>query len=383
MTVTDLLERAGISRRRLATSAGVGVATLCDWLNRGRRPRNWSMFRASVGRALAAALPDIPAAEILDALDDYTSSAPAPKTGAEEEDTMLLSKQRLDLTTRKAFGLSCDPLAEPESPEDIYLPPSVSDVRSALYDAAVNGNFLAIVGESGSGKSILLLELEERLKALGDEVTLIKPHTLSMSSAPGGKMLRAGHIAEAVINSLSPKASIPSSPEMRYRKMHKLLIESREAGRKHCLIIDEAHDLHPQTLKALKRFWELRDGMKRLLSIILTGQTELGRLLGNTAADVREVVQRCDVLSLPALDNIGEFLRFRFRRSGLDLADYFTSDAIEAMEKELYVARNSQGRGVFYGYPLAVSNLAVAALKCAAALGEDKVSAGVIRQIKR
>lgn len=139
--------------------------------------------------------------------------------------------------------------------------------------------------------------------------------------------------------------------------MHKLLIESREAGRKHCLIIDEAHDLHPQTLKALKRFWELRDGMKRLLSIILTGQTELGRLLGNTAADVREVVQRCDVLLLPALDNIGEFLRFRFRRSGLDLADYFTSDAIEAMEKELYVARNSQGRGVFYGYPLAVSNL--------------------------
>lgn len=384
MTVAHLLERAGISRRRLAAAAGVGVATLCDWLNRGRRPRNWIAFRDSVGRALAAALPDIPRADILTALDEYTitNSNPAPKTAFDEEDAMLLSKQRLDLITRKAFGLRCDPLAEPESPEDIYLPPSVSDVRSALYDAAVNGNFLAVVGESGSGKSILLLELEERLKALGDEVVIIKPYTLGMSASAGEKGLRAAHITEAVIGTLAPRATIPASPQRRFAKMHNLLIESREAGRKHCLIIDEAHDLHPMTLKALKRFWELRDGMRRLLSIILTGQTELGRLLGNTAADVREVVQRCDVLTLPALDNIGEFLRFRFRRAGLDLAHYFTPDAIEAMEKELYVARNSQGRGVFYGYPLAVSNLAVAALKCAAALGEDKVSAGVIRQIK-
>ena len=386
MILAELLERAGISRRKLAAAAGVGVATLCDWLNRGRRPRNWAVFRGSVGRALAAALPDIPGDDIMAALDAYTvtNSAPAPQTAAGEEDkNMLLSKQRLDQATRKAFNLLRDPLAEPESPEDIFLPPAVSEVRAALYDAAVNGNFLAVVGESGSGKSMLIMELEERLKALGGEVVIIKPHTLSMSAAPGGKMLRAGHIAEAVINSLAPRASIPVSPEMRYRKMHTLLRESREAGRKHCLVIDEAHDLHPMTLKALKRFWELRDGMKRLLSIILLGQTELARLLGNTAADVREVVQRCDVVTLPTLDNIVEYMRFRFRRADLDLSDYFTPDALEAMERRLYVARDKKGQGVFFGYPLAVSNLAIAALNCAAQLGEDKVSAQVIKQIKR
>lgn len=383
MTITELITRAGMSRRRLAAAAGVGIATLCDWLKHGRRPRNWLAFRGTVGSALASALPDIPGVAILAALDAHTVDATALKADGEEDDTMLLSRQRLDQVTRKTFNMPRDPFSEPDTPEDIFLPPAVSEARAALYDAAVNGNFLALVGESGSGKSTLAMELEERLKALGDEVVIIKPYTLGMSASAGEKGLKAAHITEAVIGTLAPRATIPVSPQRRFARMHNLLIESREAGRKHCLIIDEAHDLHPMTLKSLKRFWELRDGMRRLLSIILLGQTELARLLGNTAADVREVVQRCDVVTLPALDNIGEYMRFRFRRAGLELNDYFTPDAIEAMEQALYVARGTRDKGIFYGHPLAVSNLAIAALKCAGRLGEEKVSAGVVRQIKR
>jgi type II secretory pathway predicted ATPase ExeA len=33
-------------------------------------------------------------------------------------------------------------------------------------------------------------------------------------------------------------------------------------------MIEEAHDLSIQTMKYLKRFWEMEDGFKKLLSIV-------------------------------------------------------------------------------------------------------------------
>lgn len=120
---------------------------------------------------------------------------------------------------------------------------------------------------------------------------MVEPYTLSMAeSEKNGKPLRAPHIAEAIISTVSPGTGVPSSPEMRARKLHKVLVESSRAGFRHCLVIEEAHDLHMHTLKALKRFWELKDGMRRLLSIILIGQTELQDKLSSTQSDVREVV---------------------------------------------------------------------------------------------
>ncbi len=41
------------------------------------------------------------------------------------------------------------------------------------------------------------------------------------------------------------------------------------------LVIEEAHGLPTATLKHLKRFFELEDGFKKLLGIVLIGQTEL------------------------------------------------------------------------------------------------------------
>ena len=374
-----LLARCGISQRQAATTCAVSPATINILLRKGQTPKTtWPRLR----EALTGLLRDAGASErdTDSALDD-SGPAAAPQT-IKEELSMIIRKQHLSMSTRQHFKLLRDPFADPQSVEDVYLSPDSRFVRETMHDAAVNGNFLAVVGESGSGKSTLREELVERLRLNGESVIVVEPYTLSMAeSEKNGKPLRAPHIAEAIISTVSPGTSVPPSPEMRARKLHKVLVESSRAGFRHCLVIEEAHDLHMHTLKALKRFWELKDGMRRLLSIILIGQTELKDKLSSTQSDVREVVQRCDVVELPPVKQPGDFLAFRFQRAGSRLEDIFAPDGVEELRNQLVVARGLNAASVYLGYPLAISNFAVASMNLAAELGFETVTADVVRQV--
>ena len=247
-----LLARCGISQRQAATACAVSPATINILLRKGQTPKTtWPRLR----EALTGLLRDAGASErdTDSALDD-SGPAAAPQT-IKEEPSMIIRKQHLSMSTRQHFKLLRDPFADPQSVEDVYLSPDSRFVRETMHDAAVNGNFLAVVGESGSGKSTLREELVERLRLNGESVIVVEPYTLSMAeSEKNGKPLRAPHIAEAIISTVSPGTSVPPSPEMRARKLHKVLVESSRAGFRHCLVIEEAHDLHMHTLKALKRF---------------------------------------------------------------------------------------------------------------------------------
>ena len=75
-------------------------------------------------------------------------------------------------------------------------------------------------------------------------------------------------------------------------------------GFAHVLIIEEAHDLSIATLKYLKRFWELEDGLKKLLSILLIGQTELaGKLDESKNYEAREIIRRMELLKIEPLSD--------------------------------------------------------------------------------
>lgn len=48
--------------------------------------------------------------------------------------------------------------------------------------------------------------------------------------------------------------------------------------------------------------------------------------------EVREVVQRCEVVELPPLDNsTEEFLAFKLQRAGKQLADVMDASAVDAI----------------------------------------------------
>lgn len=385
MSIRELLSDCAPSRRKLAEEIGISPAALSQLLNHGTLPkRRWPEIREAM-LSLAAvhgkAESDMEAA--LKELEQKPESAPEDKAEQEKE-PMILRKQTLTMQARQTFGLVRNPFTDPETSADVFMSPDIRFARETLYQAATGSGFLALVGESGSGKSTLKDELITRINDENLPVIVVEPYTLAMAANESqGKPLRSSHIAEAIISTIQPGTGIPSSPEMRFRRLHEILKASHTAGMRHCLIIEEAHDLHRHTLKSLKRFHELKDGLARLLSIILIGQTELEKKLRVTDASVREVVQRCDVVHLSAIADPGAYLRHRFEHAGADFNAIFTAEALDAIRESLTVSPDSRGDGVYMGYPLMIANLATAALNLAASVGEKQVTADVVRMVRQ
>ena len=383
-----ILKAKGVTQAELARKLGISPTSVWRLLKMHQLPQNG---RAAVleklrGTMCALGVPDDDISRAMAALetDPNQTTDNSEQTEEKKDDIMALRHHTLSQQARQVFGIFRDPFAQPEQPDDVYLSPSIRYAREALYQAATHGNFLALVGESGSGKSTLRRELIERLDRDTGDVIVIQPYVLTMAQTDNGagKPLRTSHIIESILHAIDPSTSISSSPEVLARRVHEALQRSSRAGNRHCLIIEEAHDLHPQTLKALKRFYELEDGMRRLLSIILIGQTELALRLSTSAADVREVVQRIDVVQLGALEDVEAFLRFRMKSAGVDADAVFEKDAYRAIKERLLVSRDNRGTAIDMAYPLAVSNLTAACINEAAAMGFDKVDADLVATVK-
>ena len=104
--------------------------------------------------------------------------------------------------------------------------------------------------------------------------------------------------------------------------MHELLKSSRQAGYTHLLLIEEAHRLPIPTLKHLKSFLEMKDGLRRLIGVCLIGQNELFNILSERNPDVREIVQRCEQVVMEPLDSdVEDYLKLKFERVGAKLTD--------------------------------------------------------------
>jgi len=304
----------------------------------------------------------------------------APSNATPEDHEEPETHEMLTAEARRHFSLFRDPFQDDvQGADDVYLSADQRYIREAMFTTAKHGGFVAVVGESGAGKTILRKDLIERINREGQAIVLIQPQIIDKTR------LTAGMIFHAIIDDLAPGTPVRSSPEAKARQAQKMLTESSRAGNAHVLVIEEAHDLSTPTLKALKRFWELEDGFKRLLSIILIGQPELKlRLDENHNWEAREVIRRCEVAELMPLDrNLEEYLALKFRRVGAELGKVFTGDAFDAMRAKKgpqmrpggVVARPSQL------YPLVVNNLVIRAMNAAAALGAPVVDGDVIRSL--
>lgn len=300
---------------------------------------------------------------------------------------MLLRKQTLTPAAKKQFGLFRDPFSdELQSHEEVFLTEDIRYVRETLWHTARHGGFVAVTGESGAGKSTLRRDLIDRIHRENQQVIVIEPYVLGMEENDAkGKTLKAAHIAEAIVAAAAPLESIKRSSEARFRQVHRALKDGTRSGMKYVLLIEEAHGLPIATLKHLKRFFELEDGFKKLLGIVLIGQPELRMKLSEQTHEVREVVQRCEVVELMPLDgHLEDYLKFKFQCAGKSLGDVVDQSAIEAIRAKLtFISGDKRGRPgdcVSLLYPLAVANLLTASMNLSARLGFPKVTADVVKE---
>lgn len=303
---------------------------------------------------------------------------------------MLLRKQVLSEPARRRFGIFRDPFEDPQSAAEVYISREIAYVRETMWQAAIgNTRFVAVIGESGSGKSTLREELADRLQRESKPVRLIQPYVLGMEETDKrGKCLRSDHIAAALLHAIAGGVAPKRCPEARFRQLHQALIESSRAGVQHLLVIEEAHGIPVSTLKHLKRFLELKDGMRRLMSVLLIGQPELAHKLDERRADVREVSQRCQIVSLPPLGaHVGEYLAHRFAAAGIELSAIVQPAAVDALMQALTLrTRIGSGAGdlatISLTHPLVANNLLTAAINQAAALGAPLVTADLVRAVR-
>lgn len=395
LALKPYLQAAGISQAKLSAAVGVSPATMAQLLNHQQWPTTPAPedLELSIVKALrgmgqtgihAALFEPIPTAPTAGTENEHV--ADTTQTLTEEVADMLLRKQTLSPQAKKQFSLFRDPFIDDVlEPDDLFLTPEARHVREHLWSTAKFGGFLAIVGESGAGKSTLREALEERIIRENAPIVVMSPYVLGMEdSEMKGKPLKAAGIADAIIRAVSPLESPKRTMEAKAAQVHKLLKDSRRGGNAHVLIIEEAHGLHKQTLKHLKRFYELKDGMKPLMSIILIGQTELKTKLSESSPDVREVVQRCELVQLPPLDaHLEGYVKFKFARVGADVAALFDPSALDAIRSRLIFSKSTgkTRETISLMYPLMVNNLVTAALNQAAALGFERVTDDLIREV--
>lgn len=385
-----LLEHS-VTQAAIAKQIGISKAAMTNLLIKGEWPvkrdkeaLKTDIMQALESKGLSASQRLFETVIVPAELQPDGDDSRATNQKATLENLMLLRKQTLTQASRRHFSLFRDPFAEEalQSADDVFMTPDIRYVREALWFTARFGGFVAIVGESGAGKSTLRRDLLDRLSRENESVIVIEPYVLGMEDNDRkGKTLKAASIAEAIIHTLNPLERPLSSPEARYRQLHRILRESSRAGNRHVLIIEEAHSLPPATLKHLKRFWELEDGFKKLLGIVLVGQPELRLRLSETNPEVREVVQRIELIELRPLDaELDAYLTFKFQRLGKSVSDIITEEGINAMRERLTVNAGKRGK-VSLLYPLACNNFLSAAMNLAAELGVPQVDADVVKEV--
>ena len=137
------------------------------------------------------------------------------------------------------------------------------DVRAAI----LGGRLIALTAIIGSGKTLL----SRRLRAdLEREARVIVSRSLSIEKGKISLPL----LEAALFYDLSPDKAvkIPSQSERRVRDLQELF---KRAKKPVALFVDDAHDLHPKTLTALKRLIELVTEGGGQLSVVLVGHPKL------------------------------------------------------------------------------------------------------------
>lgn len=298
----------------------------------------------------------------------------------QEPDFEPMEISMLSPNAKKHFRLFRDPFADDVAgPDDVFLSPSQQYVVEAMLQTALLGGITAVIGESGSGKTTLRKLLQHRIARERQNVRIIFPQSLDKTK------LSTGAICAAIVKDLEPDTPIRSSLEAQARQVKDVLQRSARAGFKHVLMIEEAHDLSVQTLKYLKRFYEIEsdDGFAKVLSIVLVAQPEMRIKLDITRyPEAREFINRCEIATLePLHDQLPSYLAHKLARINAKPETIFADDAFDAI-RDRWTKRDPATQAVKSGlYPLIVNNTAIRAMNRAAELGLPFVTGDLVREL--
>lgn len=381
LKLRDVLVEVGKTQSALAGALGVSPAVVSQIINHDRWPV--SLNRAELEQQIKTFLEKCgaAAATVSTAFEPAGPEATGLHDTSAEDIDMLMQKQRLNPAAKQAFGIFRDPFDELQSADELWISPDIRYVRESMLQTARHGGFIAVIGESGAGKSTLRRDLAQRIQDERHPVLLVEPYTIEAEDSDvKGKRFKSSDITSALLAAVAPTEKPRISPQARWAQLHKALKDSHAAGYRHCVLIEEAHSLPIPTLKHLKRILELEVGFTKLVSVILIGQTELADKLSVHRMDVREVVQRCEIVTLSPIapEHLREFLEFRFEKAGCQDTSFLDDSAVDALVQRLWLPGRKRDTRISNLHPLAVGNLITAAMNLAAEIGVPEINSDVV-----
>jgi general secretion pathway protein A len=252
---------------------------------------------------------------------------------------------------KSTFGFHTIPFTRELGTDDAFALPLYEQARDGLLRAIDKRMSAALISPAGTGKTTVLRGVIARLPEARYRVHYVKCTSLS-------KRDMCREIARACAIPLAG-----SYPMLVHRLQERFETDLADQGHRPVLVLDEAHDLRPDVLAMLRVLTNFQMDSRLVLSIVLAGQPDLGKMLGRDDQDAiaRRIAHYATLRSL-SRDEIGSYVAHRCSIAGARQTP-FDASALDALFEI--------GRGNLR----ATDNLALEALEMAARAKLPVVSA--------
>jgi general secretion pathway protein A len=178
------------------------------------------------------------------------------------------------------FGFKQNPFSISPDPRYLYMSELHREALAHLmYGISSDGCFILLTGDVGTGKTTVCRCLLAQLPANTDVALIVNP------------LLTALELLQTICDELEiPREKWETSIKAHIDKLNGYLLEAYGRGRNVALLIDEAQNLSLDLLEQLRLLTNLETDQKKLLKIMLLGQTELLQLLEQPGA--AQITQR-------------------------------------------------------------------------------------------
>ena len=240
--------------------------------------------------------------------------------GNKEKPKIIIEKQlkmegiNMDKTTMNFFNLKVDPFESPKivHPDDQWVSDEFTSLLEKIQYAAEVKTFFTFIGGVGTGKSNLMRKARHELTKLKNIIVASIP-PLAVPYMDDTSLM------SAVIKSISKDAKPFNSIDNRARQLAEKLYECEQSNTRIIILIDDAHKLPPEGLRALKIILESSDNV----SIVLAAQPKITDLLLSAGlAEIDERLER-EYMSSFRLKNsnykaVGSYIKHKLSIAGID-----------------------------------------------------------------
>lgn len=215
------------------------------------------------------------------------------------------------------YGLSEPPFDITPNPRFLFFSPKHREAfNHLLYGIRERKGFVQLTGEVGAGKTTVCRAMLDQLGNQFETALILNP-VFDADQLMKAIAMEFG-LAVKGLDRLDTLALI-----------NEFLLKQAEQQRDAVLIIDEAQDLSNALLEQVRLLSNLETDDRKLLQIVLMGQTELRDRLD--AFDLRQLRQRITVryhLRPLTRSEVAQYIHHRLQLSGAQGAPYFTGAAL-------------------------------------------------------